>query len=113
MLVGASDLGAPIPAAAGLHALTAGAMGGTILAVMTRVGLGHTGRLLALPGGVAWCYVLVHGAAATRVAAPFVPAAGQRVVLLASGLAWATAFGFFVIRYWPILTRPRPDGRPG
>lgn len=112
-LVAASDLGAPIPAAAGLHALTAGAMGATILAVMTRVGLGHTGRALVLPRGVVGCYVLVHAAAVLRVAAPFVAAQGQRALLLASGLAWAAAFGLFAVRYWPILTTPRPDGRPG
>lgn len=113
LLVGASDLGAAVPPAAGLHALTAGAMGATILAVMTRVGLGHTGRPLELPRGVAGCYVLAHGAAAARVAAPFVPGEGQRALLLVSGLAWAAAFGFFALRYWPILTTPRPDGRPG
>ena len=113
LLVGASDLGAPIPATAGLHALTAGAMGATILAVMTRVGLGHTGRPLALPGHMVWSYALVHGAAAARVAAPFLAAEGQRALLLVSGLAWAGAFGLFALRYGPILTRPRPDGRPG
>jgi uncharacterized protein involved in response to NO len=113
LLVGASDLGAAVPAAAGLHALTAGAMGATILAVMTRVGLGHTGRPLVLPQGVVWTYVLVHVAAVGRVAAPFLPGDGQRALLLASGLAWAGAFGLFALRYSPILTTPRPDGRPG
>jgi len=113
LLVGASDFGAPIPAAAGLHALTAGAMGATILAVITRVGLGHTGRALELPRGVVWSYALVHGAAAARVAAPFVAGDGERALLLGSGLSWAAAFGLFAVRYWPILTAPRPDGRPG
>jgi uncharacterized protein involved in response to NO len=113
MLVGASDLGAEVPAAAGLHALTAGAMGSMILAVMTRVGLGHTGRPLALPRDIVWSYALVHVAAVGRVVAPFVSGEGQRALLLASGLAWAGAFGLFVLRYWPILTTPRPDGRPG
>ena len=113
LLVGASDLGAAVPAAAGLHALTAGAMGSTILAVMTRVGLGHTGRPLVLPRGVVWSYALVQVAAVCRVAAPFLPGEGQRELLLASGLAWAVAFGLFAVRYWPILTTPRPDGRPG
>lgn len=113
LIIGASDLGAAMPPAAGLHALTAGAMGATILAVITRVGLGHTGRPLELPRGVVWCYALVHGAAAARVAAAFVPGEAQRALLLVSGLAWAAAFGLFAVRYWPILTRPRPDGRPG
>jgi len=113
LLVGAGDLGAPIPTAAGLHALTAGAMGTTVMAVMTRVGLGHTGRALVLPRGVVWSYALVHAAAVARVAASFVSAEGQRALLLASGVAWAAAFGLFAVRYWPILTRSRPDGRPG
>jgi uncharacterized protein involved in response to NO len=113
LLVAASDLGAPVPAAAGLHALTAGAMGATILAVMTRVGLGHTGRPLVLPSGVIGCYVLVHAAALARVAAPFVTAEDQRILMLVSGFAWAAAFGLFAACYWTILTRPRSDGRPG
>ena len=113
LLVGASDLGAAIPATAGLHALTAGAMGTTILAVMTRVGLGHTGRPLVLPRGVVWSLALVHASAVSRVAAAFLSGEDQRALLLASGLAWAGAFGLFAIRYGPILATPRPDGRPG
>ena len=113
LLAGASDLGAAIPATAGLHALTAGAMGATILAVMTRVGVGHTGRPLALPRGVVWCFALVYGAAAARVVAAFVAGEGQRALLVASALGWTAAFGLFAVRYAPILTSPRPDGRPG
>jgi uncharacterized protein involved in response to NO len=113
LLVAASDLGAGIPASAGLHALTAGAIGAAILAVMTRVGLGHTGRPLELPTGVVWCYALVHGAAVARIFATLAPAEHQSALLLGSGLAWACGFGLFAVRYWPILTRARPDGRPG
>jgi len=113
LLVGASDLGGPIPPAAGLHALTAGAIGSTILAVMTRVGLGHTGRPLTLPGGVVWCYVLVHAAAVFRVATPFVSGGVQRALVIASSVAWSAAFGLFVVRYGRSLTTPRPDGKAG
>ena len=113
LLVGASDLGARVPGSAGLHALTAGAMGTTILAVMTRVGLGHTGRPLVLPRGVVWSYALAHAAAGARVAAAFAGPAGQRAWLVASALAWAGAFALFAIRYARILTAPRADARPG
>jgi uncharacterized protein involved in response to NO len=113
VLVGLGDLGVPIPATAGLHALTAGAMGSAIMAVTTRVALGHTGRALSLPAGVVACYALVHAAALARVAAPFLAADGQRALLLASGLAWACAFGLFAFRYASILTSPRVDGLPG
>ncbi len=113
LLTGASDLGAPIPAAAGLHALTAGAMGTSILAVMTRVGLGHTGRPLKLPDWVVSCYWLAHAAALARVAAALVGGDGYRTLLALSSLAWAAAFGLFALRYWPILMQPRPDQQPG
>ena len=113
LLVGAGDLGAPVPATAGLHALTAGALGSMILAVMTRVGLGHTGRPLVLPKGAVGCYLLVHVGAALRVATPLAPGALQPALLLAAGLLWAAAFGLFALLYWPILTRPRVDGKEG
>ena len=113
LLVAGSDLGAPIPAASGLHALTAGAAGATIAAVMTRVGLGHTGRPLQLPPQVVWCYVLVNGGALSRVAAPFVGGNAHQALLLVGGVAWAAGFGLFAFRYWRILTEPRPDGKPG
>jgi uncharacterized protein involved in response to NO len=113
LLVGASDLGAPLPASAGIHALTAGAMGATILAVITRVGIGHTGRPLRLPSGVVGCYLLVHGSALVRVAATFAAADAQYPLLGVSGAAWSAAFALFALRYWAVLTGPRPDGRPG
>lgn len=113
LLVGAGDLGAPIPPTAGLHALTAGAIGTTLLAVMTRVGLGHTGRPLELPGGVVWCFLLVQAGAVARVVAPFLATGGQRILLGVSAVAWASAFALFAVRYARILAAPRPDGRPG
>jgi uncharacterized protein involved in response to NO len=112
LLVGAGDLGNPVLATAGLHALTAGAMGAMILAVMTRVGLGHTGRPLVLPRGALGAYVLVHAGAAARVASVLVP--GHHAPLLAlAGALWAGAFALFAVVYAPILTRPRVDGKPG
>jgi uncharacterized protein involved in response to NO len=113
LLVGVADLGAPLAGSAGLHALTAGAMGSMILAVMTRVALGHTGRPLALPRGAVGCYLLVHAGAAMRVAAALLPGPAQASWLLAAGLLWAAAFWLFVLIYAPILTRPRVDGVAG
>lgn len=114
LLVAAGDLGALIPAAAGLHALTAGAMGSMLIAVMTRVALGHTGRPLLLPSGVVWAYWLVHFAALSRVVAALVVDPGpNRALIGLSSLAWAGGFGLFVLRYGPMLVRPRVDGQPG
>lgn len=113
LLTGASHLGLPIPDSSGLHALTTGAMGGTILAVITRVGLGHTGRPLEAGAPIVAAYALVNAAAVTRVVAPLAPVEGYRALLLLGALAWASAFAIFAICYWRILTQPRPDGRPG
>ena len=87
---------------AGLHALTAGAMGGMTLAVMTRATLGHTGRPLTADRWTAAIYLLVAAAAALRVAAPFL-AEVYLPLLWTSGLAWSTAFGLFVVHYGRML----------
>lgn len=113
LLTAAHDLGAAVPLVAGLHALTAGAMGSTILAVITRVALGHTGRPLVLPRGAVGCYALVHAGAALRVASTFAAGDLFRGLLVAGGIAWAAAFAGYLALYAGWLVRPRPDGRPG
>lgn len=112
-LVAAGDLGGFVPATAGLHALTAGAMGSMILAVMTRVSLGHTGRPLVLPRGAAAAYALVHAGAIARVGAALAPEETQRAWLVVGGLLWAAAFALFAALYARILLRPRVDGKEG
>jgi uncharacterized protein involved in response to NO len=113
LLTGLGDLGAPLSPTAGLHALTAGAMGSMILAVMTRVGLGHTGRALVLPTGAVGAVALVHAGALLRVAASASPPPLATPLVLAGGGLWAGAFWLFALVYAPILTRPRPDGQDG
>ncbi len=102
LLLGLSAFLANVPPAAGLHALTAGAMGGMTLAVMTRATLGHTSRLLAADRWTAAIYLLIAAAAALRVAAPLL-ADVYLSLLWAAGLAWSTAFGLFVVHYGRML----------
>jgi uncharacterized protein involved in response to NO len=52
-------------------------------------------------------------AAAVRVFGGLFWPAGYAATLLASGILWSVAFLVFLVAYWPILTRPRVDGRPG
>jgi uncharacterized protein involved in response to NO len=33
--------------------------------------------------------------------------------MIASGVIWIAAFVLFSASLWPVLTRPRIDGRPG
>jgi uncharacterized protein involved in response to NO len=108
-----SDLGAPIPPTVALHALGAGAAGVMILAVTTRVALGHTGRPLVAPRSARLAYLLVNAGALARVLGPLL-APGHLVFAwtLAGGL-WAAAFVAFLAGYARLLVTPRVDGRPG
>ena len=111
LLKGLAGFGLVTPSAA-LHALGAGAMGTLMLGVMTRVALGHTGRPLVLPDFGWLIYVGICLAALCRVLA----ALGwmdYRLGLLLAAAGWCFAFALFVVLYWPILSRPRVDGRPG
>jgi uncharacterized protein involved in response to NO len=102
-----------VPAGLATHALTVGAIGGLTLGMMTRTSLGHTGRPLQAGSAEMFCYVAIQLAALTRVFVPLTVPSFYLHAVIVSGLLWSLAFGVFTIRYWTILSRPRPDGRPG
>lgn len=96
-----------------MHALTVGAIGGLTLGMMTRTARGHTARPLVADGFELTCFLLIQAAAAVRVFGAMVSAAWYLPSIQVSGVLWAAAFGLYAVRYWPVLTRPRLDGRPG
>jgi uncharacterized protein involved in response to NO len=102
-----------VPPGVAIHAFTVGAITSMMIAMMTRSALGHSGRpLVAGPAEIA-VFVLLQLSAIVRVlAAPIMPGAYREAMVLA-GVLWTLAFAVFLIRYWPILTRPRIDGKPG
>jgi uncharacterized protein involved in response to NO len=85
------------------HALAVGGIGGLILAMIARVGLGHTGRLLQPSKAIVAGFALVMLAGACRVW--LVPFFGYGLAL--SALLWCGAFALFVGRYTGILLGPR------
>ena len=95
-----------------LHGLTIGGMGLMILAMISRVSLGHTGRPLKVGKLIAFSYTLLIVATLARVATPLLTNQPTNGYLL-SALCWIAAYSLFVGIYWPILTSPRADGRPG
>ncbi|MHA6334056.1 NnrS family protein [Qipengyuania sp. CAU 1752] len=109
-MLAATELGAPISPTTGLHALTAGAMGTMILAVMTRATLGHTGRALEAGIGTHLIYAAILTAAGLRVAAGLGLADTMSMLWLSGGF-WIAAFGLFVGLYGPVLVLPRQDGK--
>lgn len=101
-----------VPPSTWQHALGTGAMGTLILAVMTRVALGHTGRPLRLPRFGQLIYLAITLAVVLRMAVAMQWLPFQAGIML-SVAAWVLAFGSFTLLYWPVLSRPRVDGRPG
>ena len=107
MLGGAALDPSLVPRSAGVHAVTAGAVGVMTLAVMTRATRGHTGRHLEAGLVTTAIYLAINAAALLRVAAPFTGEL-QPLLLTASGLAWSVAFGGFALAYGRMLVLPRP-----
>lgn len=94
------------------HALGVGGIGILLLGVMTRVSMGHTGRPLKLVRFGLMIYLAIIASAVIRVLAA-ARIIDYQVGLTTAALFWVLAFGLFVILYWPILSKPRVDGRPG
>jgi len=105
-LTACAAFGWVFPATAALHALTMGAIGSMILAMMTRVPLGHTGRPLHASRLTALAYAVLTVAVVIRVTGPLAGSA-YLVMIDVSAAAWILAFAIFGLHYWPILTRPR------
>ncbi len=95
-----------------IHALTVGAAGGMIIAMMTRTARGHTGRPLRASAGDLACYLLVLSAALVRVLIPWVAPEQTINAVLGSAALWSAGFGLYALTYWTVLTRPRVDGKP-
>jgi uncharacterized protein involved in response to NO len=105
-LLGLSMLAPAVPEAAAIHALTAGAIGTMILAVMTRVSRGHTGRPLEADRATRLIYVAITLAALTRVAAAFASPFSMPLLDL-SAVLWVASFLLFAVLYGPMLLAPR------
>lgn len=101
-LIGLSLLTAAVPEPAAVHALTVGAFGTMIVAVMTRATRGHSGRPLAADRATTAIFVLINLAAVARVAAEFLPNQALWLFALAAVL-WVAAFLLFLAAYGPML----------
>ncbi len=102
-----------VPAPLATHALTIGAIGGLTIGMMTRTARGHTGRRLEADAFEVTCFVLIFAAAVVRVFGPMVATRQYVATVLASALLWSAGYALYAVRYWPVLTRARIDGKPG
>ncbi len=91
-----------------LHALTIGVIAGMIIAMMSRVALGHTGRPLHAARLTVFAYTLWMLTTVIRLSGPLWPAYYIYTVETAASM-WMVTFALFAWVYWPILCGPRVD----
>ncbi len=110
VLRGLAGLALVVPGA-WIHALTTGALTSLMVAMMMRSTLGHTGRELKASRVDIAVFLLLQLGAVIRVLSGTV--GDHRTMTILAGLIWMAAFVAFLLRYAPMLLRPRADGRPG
>lgn len=93
------------------HALFIGFFGSVLVAMVTRVTQGHSGRPLVMPP-IAWfAFVVLQLVALVRIVAELVPDAYAWFAIAAVG--WLVAFAPWVLRLARIYLAPRIDNKPG
>lgn len=94
-----------------VHALTVGFFGSMLVAMVTRVTQGHSGRPLEM-GRIPWLtFILLQAVVLVRMFAEL--AQNMALWLVIAAFAWLLAFLPWVIRSIWIFTTPRIDGKPG
>jgi len=89
-----------------LHALGIGFLASMIVAMASRVTLGHSGRALSADT-LTWAVLLgVNASAVLRIAGEFLPQVAHWLNLLAA-LVWLAALLPWVLRYLPMYLQPR------
>ena len=111
-LISAFHFGLEIPLSSALHGLTIGGIGLMVLAMISRVSLGHTGRVLQVSALITLGYAALALSAIIRVVAPLLSNHPSSLYVV-SAACWIFGYLAFVVIYWPVLTKPRIDGKPG
>jgi len=97
-----------------IHALGMGYFGGMLLAMVTRVTMGHSGRPLAMDRVVLACFLGLQAATVARVASEAATAPPwMQGLLLGGAVLWLGVFAVWSLRLGGIYLAPRIDGRPG
>lgn len=96
-----------------LHIFGIGATGGLIIAMITRTALGHTGRLLVAGLGEVACYFGIQATLIIWLLANSKHNVWFYPLMVIAGFCWIGVFLVYLVKYFPILTKPRADGKPG
>jgi uncharacterized protein involved in response to NO len=93
------------------HALFVGFFGSVLVAMVTRVTQGHSGRALVMPKAAWFAFVAIQLVAVVRVGAEFARDPMQWQAIAAFG--WLVALLPWVVRIGRIYLSSRMDGKPG
>lgn len=93
------------------HALFVGFFGTLLVAMVTRVTQGHSGRPLTMPRVASWAFVAINLVAVARIATEFAADPMRWQWAVAAG--WLLALGPWIARIAHIYLTPRVDGKPG
>jgi uncharacterized protein involved in response to NO len=93
------------------HALFIGFFGSVLVAMVTRVTQGHSGRALVMPVAAWFAFAAIQLVALLRVFAEVMP--DVMAWQAAAAIGWLLAFAPWVLRIGPIYLSPRKDGKPG
>jgi uncharacterized protein involved in response to NO len=104
--------GAVVLPLAALHAVTMGGLGSLMLAMVTRVSCGQSGRAQVADNRVWLMFWLLQAAVLLRIAAAL-PLAPAQLFLATAAVLWAAVMLAWGLRYASWYGRARVDGRPG
>jgi uncharacterized protein involved in response to NO len=105
--IGISALVASFLASTAMHAFAAGAIGTSVVGVMSRVALGHTGREIEAYPAIVVAYLLVILGGVVRVFGPLALPNEYRATVIGAGASWAAGYLIFALRAGGALIRPR------
>jgi uncharacterized protein involved in response to NO len=93
------------------HALFVGFFGSVLVAMVTRVTQGHSGRALVMPKAAWFAFIAVQIVAVMRVGAEL--SADVFLWQALAAIGWLVAFAPWVVRIGRIYLSPRVDGKAG
>ncbi len=95
-----------------VHALGIGFASSLVLAMVSRVSLGHSGRPLIADRLVWALFWFLQAVVLTRLAGEWLPGAAGPAYVLAAAL-WLVCFGVWVAKFAPMYVLARKDGQAG
>uniref|UniRef100_UPI003563ABFE NnrS family protein n=1 Tax=Pseudoalteromonas sp. TaxID=53249 RepID=UPI003563ABFE len=110
--IGLVELGLHISLSLAYHSITVGGIGLMVLAMISRVSLGHTGRMIQVGRVMTLAFMIFVIGVVWRVLFPMFWQHYQ-TNLIFSAIIWIISYGLFVIKYAKVLFSARIDGRDG